>query len=572
MKHIIFFLLILATPALSQKYDYHWFAGEYDLLPGPPSNFVISFNTYPPTVTGMETDYFLSQTHHSLSTKDGQFLYYSNGCSIWRYGTPPVPVTESLNINDFGCSTQTPPSQDIHHGILSLPLDSNKFMLLGFESINNPQCYLRKYMYHIVDFSTNPGTVVEQDKVLANGCFSIAIANRHANGRDWWIVLPDFKENRFYSWLLNPDGFVVQDTQYFGTPLLTKGIKSAEFSPDGTKLAIRDPVNGLAIFDFDRCNGTISNYKMLPIPIYSNNYLVFSPNSRYLFTGDTLYRKLIQYDIKATDIEASKQVVGVDEKFFDTLGFGGGYTFLLTMQRGPNGKIYIFAGQTHYVHVLDFPNRVGAACRFNQRAIVLPSSTFGAEGYYPNYRLGPIDGSACDTLGINNIPMAMFHQDIEDTLSTLAITFTDASYYEPTEWYWTFGDGSSSTEINPVHTYAGAGTYTACLIVKNQYGADTLCRSIVVSGTSGAGDLPLQPQVTISPNPFSTHLRVVLPAMIHGVQPEFKLFDLFGREVLHGTLRDFEQYFAVEYLPKGVYAWEVSWKGVRWSSGKVVKM
>lgn len=31
---------------------------------------------------------------------------------------------------------------------------------------------------------------------------------------------------------------------------------------------------------------------------------------------------------------------------------------------------------------------------------------------------------------------------------------------------WTFGDGSGSTAVNPVHTYANAGTYTVCLRVK----------------------------------------------------------------------------------------------------------
>ena len=31
---------------------------------------------------------------------------------------------------------------------------------------------------------------------------------------------------------------------------------------------------------------------------------------------------------------------------------------------------------------------------------------------------------------------------------------------------WTFGDGSNSYAANPVHTYANAGTYTVCLVVK----------------------------------------------------------------------------------------------------------
>ncbi len=51
---------------------------------------------------------------------------------------------------------------------------------------------------------------------------------------------------------------------------------------------------------------------------------------------------------------------------------------------------------------------------------------------------------------------------------------------------WSFGDGSSSTAPNPAHTYANAGTYTVCLIVKKQTLAGTptcvryLCKTLVI--------------------------------------------------------------------------------------------
>jgi len=40
----------------------------------------------------------------------------------------------------------------------------------------------------------------------------------------------------------------------------------------------------------------------------------------------------------------------------------------------------------------------------------------------------------------------------------------------PFSFSWDFGDGSKSTEQNPVHTYAKVGEYTATLSVTNQKG------------------------------------------------------------------------------------------------------
>jgi len=52
----------------------------------------------------------------------------------------------------------------------------------------------------------------------------------------------------------------------------------------------------------------------------------------------------------------------------------------------------------------------------------------------------------------------------------LAVAFTDTSTGGPTSWSWNFGDGSTSTAQNPVHTYTAAGNYTVTLNVTNAHG------------------------------------------------------------------------------------------------------
>jgi PKD repeat protein len=57
------------------------------------------------------------------------------------------------------------------------------------------------------------------------------------------------------------------------------------------------------------------------------------------------------------------------------------------------------------------------------------------------------------------------------------IQFTDKSINFPTGWAWDFGDGATSNEQNPVHTYAADGNYTVTLTATNEYGNDTEIKS-----------------------------------------------------------------------------------------------
>lgn len=57
-------------------------------------------------------------------------------------------------------------------------------------------------------------------------------------------------------------------------------------------------------------------------------------------------------------------------------------------------------------------------------------------------------------------------------LAPLTVQFTDASTVHPTAWSWSFGDGGTSTDQNPQHTYAAPGTYTVTLTATNEYGSD----------------------------------------------------------------------------------------------------
>lgn len=62
---------------------------------------------------------------------------------------------------------------------------------------------------------------------------------------------------------------------------------------------------------------------------------------------------------------------------------------------------------------------------------------------------------------------AGFYADPVSGNPPLTVSFTDSSTGNPKRWLWDFGDGSTSTEQNPVHTYTLEGTYTVTLTVDN---------------------------------------------------------------------------------------------------------
>ena len=70
-------------------------------------------------------------------------------------------------------------------------------------------------------------------------------------------------------------------------------------------------------------------------------------------------------------------------------------------------------------------------------------------------------------------PVAAFSGSV-NTTCTGTIAFTDASTNYPDSWAWDFGDGTTDTVQDPVHTWTADGDYTVTLIATNAFGSDTV--------------------------------------------------------------------------------------------------
>jgi PKD repeat protein len=97
---------------------------------------------------------------------------------------------------------------------------------------------------------------------------------------------------------------------------------------------------------------------------------------------------------------------------------------------------------------------------------------------------------------------SFFAYPVDSVQTLLTYQFVNTSFPEYTSAVWDFGDGTSSADPNPVHTYSEAGIYNVCLTIENGTECQsTYCMTVfagsnagenIISGVVIAGNLPVQ--------------------------------------------------------------------------------
>jgi len=101
--------------------------------------------------------------------------------------------------------------------------------------------------------------------------------------------------------------------------------------------------------------------------------------------------------------------------------------------------------------------------------------TFTSFGW-PSSISGNWEGTRTSGSGItaeSATPTADFTADPISGPIPLGVNFTDQSTGDITSWLWDFGDGSTSIEQDPSHTYTDSGIYTVSLTVTGPGGSDS---------------------------------------------------------------------------------------------------
>ncbi|MCX6693663.1 MAG: PKD domain-containing protein [Methanomicrobiales archaeon] len=133
-----------------------------------------------------------------------------------------------------------------------------------------------------------------------------------------------------------------------------------------------------------------------------------------------------------------------------------------------------------------------------------PEHTYTKAGTYTiSLKASNTAGSGTNTkagyIKVTDAVVASFTATPEKGYAPLSVNFKDTTVGKVVKYYWTFGDGGTSTRKNPAHIFEKAGNYTVCLTVQTSTANSKVCKTITVteakvadfSGEPVRGTMPL---------------------------------------------------------------------------------
>jgi len=407
-SNLIAILILFNLKSEAQKRDRIWLFAD---------RAGIDFNdlSNPIAITSNITDPCLN-SFTSIADSSGQLLFYC--ASVYLTSKAMFVFDKNGNTMQNGDSLFGYPWVCQGSMIVPFPNNNNLYYLFTADRTGAMGNYL---YYSIIDISLNGGlgSVISKNNLFLTDYVNEKLnATKHANGRDWWLVVQSTNtDSLFHKFLITPSGILGPFDQKIGSGNnRDKFHGQMIFSRNGNKLGLVSPNSTIDFFDFDRCTGELYNYKSAGEGVisYPNYYhgCSFSANGNVFYASSIWYeyKNIYQYDLTANDIRASKQLIYSypDTGLIQYLEIG---MHLL----GPDEKIYIAKGKyfgapnwdsyyTHHMDVIANPDNFGPTCNYTSNSfdLVTGKTTQGLPTML-NYNLGPVVGSVCDSL-TNNIP------------------------------------------------------------------------------------------------------------------------------------------------------------------------
>ncbi|MCI1751980.1 MAG: T9SS type A sorting domain-containing protein [Flavobacteriales bacterium] len=398
-------LLLAHGKTVAQGINNLWMGGYDSQFPIPAGGTDLHFTDNSVLINYVNRPISFFRTNTNITDTAGNLLFSTNGVIIANAANDTMLNGSGLSPSDYTADYSD--GLLVFQGVLILPSPNlaNKYYLIH-GTWDDYSSYSMSYLYYStidMDLDAGMGGVVSKNQVVISDTMNIGriTAVKHANGRDWWVIVHKAYSNRFYRLLLNPDGLSLDGFQDIGV------VRPADdgqvcFSPDGSKFAYFGVVYQvskiLEVFDFDRCTGLFSN----PVSAEINDFLflggvAFSPTGQFLYVSS--FYDVYQFNMAALDIPTSQIHIAHWDSTYSP--FPPYATIFDISQLAPDGKIYIgTGGGTLRLHVINNPDQLGLACNLVQHGITTPTYYASSLPNHPNYFLGPLAGSPCDTLAL----------------------------------------------------------------------------------------------------------------------------------------------------------------------------
>jgi len=404
-----------------------------------------------------------------MSDGTGKILFYSNGDTIWN-GDHTI-MTNGTGMGGNRLVTDGPlPIRMPGSPPPGMPGAETRYLIFTQDAAGGPKGL--SWSEIIIPAGGGPGRVVPGTKntPLTQGTTEKMTGVFHKDGCSIWIIVHGWGDaksgaaNRgdaFLAYRVRPvagggAGPVLIDQPIISavgslhaasvSPLGYRG--QMKVTPDGQRLAVArysevlgDSSSTVELFGFDTSTGIVSVNPQVP-------YIVDRGEGKYygvdFSAGSKLYAtvmnppKLLQFDISGNG-PVNKQSIPLKQTNSVNLG---------SLQAAPDGKIYVARENQSALGFIAYPDSLGAKARYADDSLTLRLSGRRSG-------LGLVNFNQSSLLRVG--PSAEITGCRQITFKAPPIDF-DGKVYS-----WKFGDGTTSTEENPVHVYATPGDYTVTL-------------------------------------------------------------------------------------------------------------
>ncbi|MEI7802695.1 MAG: hypothetical protein WCI97_08635 [Bacteroidota bacterium] len=404
MKKIILAIFLICTSLISKAQGLYYNTWCF----GDSAMFRYNSGTFDSSIPCSMTSY---ETCASISDSLGNLLFYTNGIKIFNKLHQQMPNADSINFGPFSPAFGSSTTQG--SVILKKPGSSSEYYVFFLiAQLQNPPLH-----YCIVDMNLDSGNgdvAIKNQYIYNDSLTEKMCAVKHGNGRDWWLYLHKPRENTFVRFLISNQGVSVPYYQTIGSNWFQDDIISQMcISPDGSKLA-EVSFDHIDVFNLDRCTGLLSEFKNIVQYQYPNpgTYgCAFSPNDKFLYVS-TL-DSLLQIPLTVTQSYANRHLVYYEP--FANNYYQSIYPITINQLENLDGKIVVACGLVGTLHIhlppyntslslINQPDSSLSVCDFQPYSIPLQHGTIIADlPNMPNYNLGVLQNSSCDTITtINN--------------------------------------------------------------------------------------------------------------------------------------------------------------------------